>query len=67
MSFSQFTISSVNLPDKILTNHHLNLAFQLFDKDGLGVINADGINTALGDQLSEEEVRNLDKVINEID
>jgi Ca2+-binding EF-hand superfamily protein len=49
MSFSQFTIASVNLSEKILTNHHLNLAFQLFDKDGLGVINAEGINSALGE------------------
>lgn len=56
MSFSQFILCGVVHHLCILTNHYLNLAFQLFDREGLGLIDAQGINEALGENLAEEEM-----------
>ena len=56
MSFSQFILCGVDHANTILTNHYLNLAFQLFDREGLGLIDAQGINEALGEDLQEEEM-----------
>lgn len=56
IGFSDFILASVSHAECIVTNHHLNLAFQLFDKDGLGEIEAEGINSALGETLSDAEL-----------
>ena len=52
LSFSQFILAGVNHQKSILTNHYLNLAFQLFDSEGLGHICAHGIELALGSDFA---------------
>jgi Ca2+-binding EF-hand superfamily protein len=63
LSFSQFILAGVNHQKSILTNHYLNLAFQLFDCEGLGLIDAQGINAALGSDLIDAERGEFEKVI----
>lgn len=47
IDYSEWTIATVN-KKKLLTNEKLELAFNLFDKDGSGAISASEVKDVLG-------------------
>ena len=61
ITFSKFILVSANHQELLLTNHNLNLAFQLFDREGLGLMDVQGMRIALGENLTPEDEDQLVK------